>query len=69
MEALLMKPVWLMENVVKSEVKYLLSRNLLFLNMYLVGLLIFIMIIPKKFIYTDYIRKDWAKKYKLDSRN
>ena len=55
-----------MEDAVKSEVKYLLSRNLLFLNMYLVGLLIFIVIIPRKFIYTDYITKDWDKKYKLN---
>jgi hypothetical protein len=55
-----------MEDAVKIEVKYLLNRNLLFPNMYLVGLLIFIVIIPKEFIYTDYISKDWDKKYKLN---
>jgi hypothetical protein len=43
--------------------------------MYLVGLLIFIVIIPRKFIHTEYVSKDWDKKYNLnkyrrdDSRN
>jgi len=55
-----------MEDAVKIEVKYLLNRKHLFPNMYLVGLLIFVVIIPWKFICTDYISMDWNKKYKLN---
>jgi len=44
-----------MEGAGKSEVKYLISRNLLVPNMYFVGLLIFIVIIAKKvYIYRIY---------------